>query len=405
MIRRNETCAHRDVEFQDGNVNVQSSFVKYVVAGLVLAGELVDFKTAVLELESSPLHLNPMFFDIFRDVSQIHSLVTTIEQVGSAVFKTLAFAIGGAFTGSFVQSQALWIDLISTAPSAAALGNLFVVVKFTLAEIRKERQLTADWEAASGFARALYVKSTCVSDRFKLDDMDTRALKPALVDTCGDDGVSRLSSVLKRSHAAVLKLFSAIGLIGKCLYAKGNEDVFNEKVKCSIALKSALYRFRRQEGILLQGLKVAEVYGAVADELLLEPYYGRTLHNIAKLGDSFHSASGMFTFNVPDEIEGRESRERFKAVTCLSLTAALHGFGETLHKIAKSVDVWMRSYARELGSYIGRSPCRKVLRTLSDPRKGFCNHEPDMPPLVNSCAAALTEPIWDRDGHTKLGFR
>eukprot|EP00928_Gymnodinium_smaydae_P033332 TRINITY_DN23908_c0_g1_i1.p1 TRINITY_DN23908_c0_g1~~TRINITY_DN23908_c0_g1_i1.p1 ORF type:complete len:442 (-),score=42.93 TRINITY_DN23908_c0_g1_i1:104-1429(-) len=398
MALESGKCTYDDIEFQDGIVNVQAAFAKFIVAGLFVRGDLAEeVKSALSELQRSSLAKDRTFSELFFAVTQLLSFSTKIGQGGTAVFKTIGAALEAAVVGATVKSQALWLAAFSSTPNAMAIGSLFIFVKYALDEVRKERKLTSDWETATSFARVLHVKSTCVSDMFNLEDMHKRYFKPEVVDTCSVAGLSRLSDALKRSHAALLNLFTSVGRIGKCLYARGSEGVFREKVLCIVALKSKLYRYNKHEGILLQALKLAEVYGTIADEMLAEPYYGRTLHNIAKLGDSFQNASGVLNLQVPSTIKGHEARDQFKAVTCLSMTAVLHGFSETFQTLASALLIWMRSYARNLGSYIDvMSPCRKILRSLAEPGDRMCIDASELPTIKSPCSSAFTEPIWTR---------
>eukprot|EP00928_Gymnodinium_smaydae_P075148 TRINITY_DN58148_c0_g1_i1.p1 TRINITY_DN58148_c0_g1~~TRINITY_DN58148_c0_g1_i1.p1 ORF type:complete len:487 (-),score=38.51 TRINITY_DN58148_c0_g1_i1:88-1377(-) len=419
-------CTYNGIEFEDGIVSVQAAFAKFVVAGLLVTGDLEHaMKRSLRDLRQASLASKGSLHDFSTVASQLLSFTTKIAEKGDAIFKTVVAAVETAAKGAVLQSKELFMASFSTTPNAVAVGNLFIVVRYFLEEIRKERKLAQDLGGANIFAVALHTKSECVSHIIEGKPMkhtSPRDFKPEVADACRVVGLSRLSSVLSRSQAALLHLFRSVGRIGNCLFTTASESkdvdawymkcnpnkcffttgsetkkAISAKVQCTLAVKSALYKYNNHEGILLQALKLAEFYGIIVDELLAEPYYQRQLHNIAKLGDWFKNESGVLSFQVPDTVEDPEERNQFEAVTCQSTIAVLHGFAETFQNMASALPIWMRSYGRQVGAFFGESsPCRKVFHKLAEGGDSFCKDASNLDTPPNPCPLAWTQTIWQQ---------
>lgn len=219
-------------------------------------------------------------------------------------------------------------------------------------------------------------KSSCISDKFFAPPhrqfLDRKDFKQEVVDVCGS-GLTALISAMRIANSAMTSLFDVVGSIGRCLYPAGSENRHSYKVACINSIMTKLKSSdSRLMGVLSSVLTLAVTYSGAADELLKTPRYGRMLENVFKIGS--YEQTGPLAHAVSLAVESEGARE----VACASLIANQQAFAETFAELKPTLEIWMRTYAREFRS------CKKILNKLPDPEKaagwglkdqGFCKTE------------------------------
>lgn len=263
-------------------------------------------------------------------------------------------------------------------------------------------------EHVDTYLTRLTLRSACVANATYLEKEVLEAvaddwLADHVFDTCGAEVSVTLAKQMQRTNVALAHLFQSMATIGQCMIPRGESA--NAMVQCANNLYTPLREVRGESGILFEALSFAALYADVADELLIEPQYGHIIEE--KFGGSLveaiqSEANELREMNVLWNLKGDEEPE-VRAEACLSMVATHRAFERTFQKLAKSMEVWLRTWGRKRFSanvHTSWQPCKKVFPALIDAAAPFCEAGGDlMINVTNACDAEAADeadlPLWD----------
>jgi len=194
-------------------------------------------------------------------------------------------------------------------------------------------------------------------------------LQPIVGEVCGDNFMADLEKQIHATNKAKLELFETLASLGRCTWPHG--DRAWSKVNCVETMYFKLLQSDGQSGILYSALAFMAYYGFRLDELTDQPFFEQWYEREFGIKKQAETVSLL-----PTLIKTKGMEIGKKLPVCLQTLATHRAFERTFQRLNEAIQVWMRSFARELIGVSIRTtwwPCQKVFYKIGDESQdGFC---------------------------------
>eukprot|EP00403_Amphidinium_massartii_P025050 CAMPEP_0178392042 /NCGR_PEP_ID=MMETSP0689_2-20121128/11476_1 /TAXON_ID=160604 /ORGANISM="Amphidinium massartii, Strain CS-259" /LENGTH=452 /DNA_ID=CAMNT_0020012607 /DNA_START=91 /DNA_END=1445 /DNA_ORIENTATION=- len=404
--REGDLCGFGKLNFSSaGTINAQALFTEQIARAIederLLKPILSEVRGIWEEHDETVKEMLEHFSHTMHDIENKLLPATFLAEHGLEHFlvhglaQTLHFAAHGLAHGA--SSEVLAALSVGTetlgsalsAPFIAGMQGLLLYVKVTLKNLEA-------WEQSAGIANALIQKADCLRGRFYMrqdDVLDYHGkakkdlFKPDVAEICGEETRAELAKETLRANQQLLKMFSAMVSVGKCLYPAKYKG---EKVKCVEAITPVLRMSKGEVGLLHSALSLANAFATATDNLLTSPRYGSYIDSLFNL----HFPKAPDAWGEVHEMAERSPPVR--AVSCVALVATQRAYAASFEHFAEAIEVWMRSFSRELlkpGFSSAWHPCTQIFNPLTDEDAPMCKMEHYSYPddrHVESCSVAYT---------------
>lgn len=137
-----------------------------------------------------------------------------------------------------------------------------------------------------------------------------------------------------------------------------------------------------QSGILYSALAFMAYYGFRLDELTAQPFFEEWYEREFGIKKQTDIVSGkkvkVEVSLLPRLIEAKDMEIGKRWAPCMQTLATHRAFERTFQRFNEAIQVWMRSFARDLVSLSVRTswwPCQKIFYKIWDESQdGFCKH-------------------------------
>jgi len=329
--------------------------------------------------ESSAYHgleenLKPGFFVVEELLK--HGAVEGLE-VG---FHALAHAAEhGVVFGEAFLASAFGLEMAEVAAGAAGVAAF--ALHWILPVLLPIQTAAVAWQVRShfkfqthhtkNFSTRLVFKTDCMEGLLKSSDPGS-SLVPLVGEVCGEDFHADLQTQVRAALQAKLELFETLGSLGRCLWPHGERSW--SKVNCAENVYFRLLQSNGHSGILYGALTFMAYYGFRLDELTGQPTFEEWYDR--EFGIKREAATVSM---VPRLASMKDLDIEGKWPVCMQMLATHRAFERTFQRLKQAVQVWMRSFARDLRGVSIRNtwwPCQKVFYSIkNESQRGFCKHE------------------------------
>lgn len=342
--------------------------------------------------------------------------------IGAAI--TMLHAIEVALEAELLFGEVFFANVfgVSLAHSAHAAGHyLHIVLHYVLTPllVHKAVVMYLHWQQSyldkiddvEDFTNRLIMRPACVKDRLSLErrTFDELAFEPIIGEVCGVKQLELIAALAIRTHKVMEHVFDTISQLGECLNPAGEGKL--DKVNCAHRMYRGLREQSELPGILWSSLVFMSTVMQVTDGLLIEPLYGNIMED--KFGVMPPPADKTSGFSEIEDIRrvANDTLEK-RFLTCYSVIATHRAFELSLSRVAQSLTVYMKTFARRLSSanirFHSWKPCQKVFFDANH-EDGFCKDEKSkllrhqtlalqhMP-----CSSSLNQPQWRCHSRSRL---
>lgn len=390
------------------NSSFQSEFVEWMrrVGDTAFSDGESDFWADFHDLEHGDLHFVKFLVEEYVIHSAVGGAIVLIHALEVAAAESVLF-------GELWLERYLGLSLVAAAHKVGHYMHFFlhkVLLPYAIAhgvhlvyEYYHEQWLEKT-ERVEDFINRLVLRPACAKQRLQdNNDFSPAAINPLFTEVCGANQTAVLSLILERSHLTMVHVFDTIAAMGKCLNPEGEDR--RAKVSCAYRLYRPLREQGGKPGQLWTSLVFLSTVMQVTDELLVTPHYKHIMEEkfgVAPPPNDGNSTSFSELSDL-DRVKDDTMDKRF--FTCYSILATHRAFEMSLSRVAQSLEVWTRTFARRktAPSFYGISwkPCQKVFNKLADAEaEGFCkSHKSEWSEEQQdaeriACSSPMNLPQW-----------